>query len=86
MDLLVKVNVVKEVKVKVKATFTTPLVKAKVKVLYQPSGKGGKGGKGKCSLAQTDVVLPTARLGSLQHSSLPHSLTPGGRPFRISLS
>ena len=38
----------KVAKVKVKATFATPLVKvkAKVKVLYQPSGKGGKGGKG----------------------------------------
>ena len=87
MDLLVKVNVVKVVKVKVKFTFTTPLVKvkAKVNVLYQPFGKGGEGGKGKCSLALTDVVPPNARLGSLQHSSLPHSLTPGGRPFRISL-
>ena len=58
------------------------VAKAKAKVLCQPFGKGGKG---KCSLAQTDVVPPTARLGSLQHSSLPHSLTPGGRPFRISL-
>ena len=48
-------------------------------------GKGGKG-KGKCSLAQAGVVPPTARLGSLQHSSLPHSLTPGGRTFRISLT
>ena len=84
---MAKVNVAKVVKAKVKATFTTPLAKAKAKakVLCQPFGKGGKGGKGKCSLAQTDVVPPTARLGSLQHSSLPHSLTPGGRPFRISL-
>ena len=40
MDLLVKVNVVNVVKVKVKFTFTTPLVKAKAKVLYQPFGKG----------------------------------------------
>ena len=56
---------VKVVKVKVKATFTTPLVKVKVKVLYQPSGKGGKGGKGEFSLAQTDVVLPATWLGSI---------------------
>ena len=60
MDLLVKVNVVK---VKVTFTFTTPLVK--VKVLYQPFGKGGKGGKGEFSLAQTDMVLPTTWLGSI---------------------
>ena len=58
---------VKVVKVKVKFTFATPLVKAKVKakVLHQPFGKGGKGGKGEFSLAQTDMVLPTTWLGSI---------------------
>ena len=65
MDLPVKVNVVKVVKAKVKTTFTTPLVKVKVKLLYQPFGKGGKGGKGEFSLAQTDMVLPTTWLGSI---------------------
>ena len=67
MDSLVKANVVKVVKAKVKATFTTPLVKvkAKVKLLCQPFGKGGKGGKGEFSLAQTDMVLPTTWLGSI---------------------
>ena len=62
MDLLVKVNVAKVAKVKAKATFTTPLVKVKVKVLYQPFGKGGKG---EFSLAQTDMVLPSTWLGSI---------------------
>ena len=67
MDLLAKANVAKVVKVKVAFTFTTPLVKVKVKVklLYQPFGKGGKGGKGEFSLAQTDMVLPTTWLGSI---------------------
>ena len=67
MDLLAKANVAKVAKVKAKFTFTTPLakVKAKVKLLCQPFGKGGKGGKGEFSLAQTDMVLPTTWLGPI---------------------
>ena len=76
MDLLAKANVAKVAKAKVKATFATPLAKAKVKVLCQPFGKGGKGGKGEFSLAQTDMVLPTTWLGSIQLSSWPPSLIP----------
>ena len=82
LDLPVKAKVAK---VKANVAFTKPVVKLKAKVLHQPFGEGGKGGKGKDSLAKADVVQPTATWGSLQHSSLPHLLTPGGRPFRTSL-
>ena len=63
----------KVAKAKVKFTFTTPLVKVKVKVLYQPFGKGGEGGKGEFSLAQTDMVLPTTGWdpSSCHHGHLP---------------